>query len=47
VQRVIVSGVGAMGVGLFCVAGTVKAFTYGLGLLPAAVLGVVPAVGGG
>jgi uncharacterized membrane protein YeiH len=37
----------AAGLGLFCVAGTVKALDYGLGLLPAAALGVTTAAGGG
>ena len=37
----------AAGLGLFCVAGTVKAMDYGLGPLPAAALGVTTGVGGG
>lgn len=37
----------AAGLGLFCVGGTLKALTSGLSPLPAAVLGVVTAVGGG
>jgi uncharacterized membrane protein YeiH len=37
----------AAGLGLFCVAGTVKALEYGLGPLPAAALGVTTGVGGG
>ena len=37
----------AAGLGLFCVAGTVKALQYGLGPLPAAALGVTTGVGGG
>ena len=37
----------AFGLGLFCVAGTVKALDYGLGPLPAAALGVTTGVGGG
>jgi uncharacterized membrane protein YeiH len=37
----------AAGLGLFCVAGTVKALEHGLGVLPAAALGVTTAVGGG
>ncbi|MBO0655176.1 trimeric intracellular cation channel family protein [Streptomyces triculaminicus] len=37
----------AAGLGLFCVAGTVKAYTYGLGLTFAATLGLATAVGGG
>ena len=37
----------AAGLGLFCVAGTVKALDYGLGPLPAAALGVTTGVGGG
>lgn len=37
----------AFGLGLFCVAGTLKAVEHGLGPVPAAFLGVVTAVGGG
>lgn len=37
----------AVGAGLFCVAGGVKAAEAGLGLLPAAALGMVTAIGGG
>ncbi len=37
----------AFGLALFCVTGTVKALAYGLGPLPAAMLGMVTAVGGG
>jgi uncharacterized membrane protein YeiH len=37
----------AAGLGLFCVAGTIKAYDYGLGLTHAAVLGLVTAAGGG
>nr|WP_221462330.1 trimeric intracellular cation channel family protein [Streptomyces olivoverticillatus] len=37
----------AAGLGLFCVAGTVKAYAYGLGLTFAATLGLATAVGGG
>jgi uncharacterized membrane protein YeiH len=37
----------AAGLGLFCVAGTVKALQYGLGVLPATALGVTTGVGGG
>jgi uncharacterized membrane protein YeiH len=37
----------AAGLGLFCVTGTVKAYDYGLGLTPAAALGLASAVGGG
>jgi uncharacterized membrane protein YeiH len=37
----------AAGLGLFCVAGTLKALAYGLGPLPAAALGVLTGVGGG
>ncbi|KPI01312.1 putative protein family UPF0126 [Actinobacteria bacterium OK074] len=37
----------AAGLGLFCVAGTVKAYDYGLGLTASAVLGLATAVGGG
>ncbi|MFF2654094.1 trimeric intracellular cation channel family protein [Streptomyces sp. NPDC058045] len=37
----------AAGLGLFCVAGTTKAYSYGLGLTASAALGVATAVGGG
>lgn len=37
----------AAGLGLFCVAGTVKAHEYGLGLFASAVLGLATAAGGG
>ncbi|MCZ4121495.1 trimeric intracellular cation channel family protein [Streptomyces sp. H39-S7] len=37
----------AAGLGLFCVAGTVKAYDYGLGLAPSAALGLATAAGGG
>ncbi|MDF9815812.1 trimeric intracellular cation channel family protein [Streptomyces sp. SPB162] len=37
----------AAGLGLFCVAGTVKAHDYGLGLVPSAALGLATAAGGG
>jgi uncharacterized membrane protein YeiH len=37
----------AAGLGLFCVAGTVKAVEHGLALVPAAVVGTATAVGGG
>jgi uncharacterized membrane protein YeiH len=37
----------AAGLGLFCVAGALKALEYGLGPLPAALLGTLTAVGGG
>ncbi|MCA6094181.1 trimeric intracellular cation channel family protein [Streptomyces sp. SCA3-4] len=37
----------AAGLGLFCVAGTVKAYGHGLGLTFAATLGLATAVGGG
>ena len=37
----------AAGLGLFCVAGTVKALDHGLGPVAAAILGVTTAVGGG
>ena len=37
----------AFGLGLFCVAGTVKAMDYGLSPLPATALGVTTGVGGG
>lgn len=37
----------AAGLGLFCVAGTVKALEYGLSVLPAAAVGLTAGVGGG
>ena len=37
----------AAGLGLFCVTGTLKALAYGLGPVPAAMLGMVTAIGGG
>ncbi len=37
----------AFGLSLFCVAGAVKALDYGLGPLPAALLGMVTGIGGG
>lgn len=37
----------AAGLGLFCVAGTIKAYEYGLGLTFATLLGLVTAAGGG
>ncbi|WP_030785168.1 trimeric intracellular cation channel family protein [Streptomyces sp. NRRL S-920] len=37
----------AAGLGLFCVAGTTKAYDYGLGLTASAALGLMTAVGGG
>ncbi len=37
----------AIGLGLFCVTGAVKAAEFGLGIVPAALLGMVTAVGGG
>ncbi|MFI8996760.1 trimeric intracellular cation channel family protein [Streptomyces sp. NPDC053542] len=37
----------AAGLGLFCVAGTTKAYEYGLGLTASATLGMATAVGGG
>ncbi|MEU9098787.1 trimeric intracellular cation channel family protein [Streptomyces sp. NPDC048361] len=37
----------AAGLGLFCVAGTTKAYDYGLSLTSSAVLGLATAVGGG
>ncbi|MFI6374706.1 trimeric intracellular cation channel family protein [Streptomyces sp. NPDC050546] len=37
----------AAGLGLFCVAGTMKAYEYGLGLTASACLGLATAVGGG
>lgn len=37
----------AMGLGVFCVTGTVKALHYGLNPVPAALMGVLTGVGGG
>ena len=37
----------AFGLGLFCVAGTLKAAEFGLGPVPAALLGMVTCIGGG
>lgn len=37
----------AFGLGVFCVVGALKALDYGLGPLPAALMGAVTAVGGG
>jgi uncharacterized membrane protein YeiH len=37
----------AFGLALFCVTGAVKAIEYGLGPLPAALMGMVTAIGGG
>ncbi|MEV2217194.1 trimeric intracellular cation channel family protein [Streptomyces sp. NPDC050997] len=37
----------AAGLGLFCVAGTTKAYEYGLGLTSSTVMGLATAVGGG
>lgn len=37
----------AFGLGLFCVAGALKALDYGLGPVPAAVMGMVTGIGGG
>lgn len=37
----------AAGLGLFCVAGTTKAYEYGLGLTASAALGLATGVGGG
>jgi uncharacterized membrane protein YeiH len=37
----------AAGLGLFCVAGALKALDYGLGPIPAALMGTLTAVGGG
>ncbi len=37
----------AAGLGLFCVTGTLKALDYGLGPVPAALMGMVTGIGGG
>ena len=37
----------AAGLGLFCVTGTLKALEYGLGPVPAALMGMVTGIGGG
>lgn len=43
----VVSVFDAAGLGLFCVTGTLKAIDYGLGPLPAALMGMLTGVGGG
>lgn len=43
----VVSGFDAAGLGMFCVAGALKAQEYGLGPAPAAALGMLTGVGGG
>lgn len=43
----LISQIDAGGIGLFTVAGALKAADYGLGPMPAAMLGLVTAVGGG
>ena len=45
--QVAVNDFDAAGLGLFCVAGTIKAYEYGLGLTQSATLGLATAVGGG
>ena len=42
-----VTVVDAFGLSLFCVAGAIKALDYGLGPLPAALMGMVTGIGGG
>ena len=37
----------AFGLGLFCVTGVLKALAFDLGALPAALMGMVAAIGGG
>ena len=37
----------AFGLGLFCVTGSLKALDYGLGVAPAALMGMVTGIGGG
>ena len=37
----------ALGLGFFCVTGTLKALDYGLGVAPAALMGMVTGIGGG
>jgi len=37
----------AAGLGLFCITGAVKSLTYGLGPIPAVLMGMVTAIGGG
>jgi len=37
----------AAGLGLFCVTGALKALDYGLGIAPAALMGMVTGIGGG
>jgi uncharacterized membrane protein YeiH len=46
-QERIVNVVDAIGTALFCVAGAEKAMRYGLGPVPAALLGLITAIGGG
>ena len=43
----LVTGFVAAGLGLFCVVGSLKALEYGLGPVPAALMGALTAVGGG
>lgn len=43
----LVTGFDAAGLGLFCVVGSLKALEYGLGPVPAALMGTLTAVGGG
>ena len=43
----LINQIDAGGLGLFCVAGALKAAEYGLGPMPAAILGMITAVGGG
>ena len=45
-ERVIIV-LDAAGLGLFCVTGTLKAIDYGLGPVPAALMGMVTGIGGG
>ncbi|GAA1077139.1 putative membrane protein YeiH [Nocardiopsis composta] len=47
VRRVPLTLVDAMGLGLYCVTGAVKAASFGLGPVPSALMGVTTAVGGG
>ena len=46
-QEPVVNIFDAAGLGLFCVTGTLKALDYGLGPVPAALMGMVTGIGGG
>lgn len=42
-----INALDALGLGLFCVTGALKALDYGLGVVPAALMGMVTGIGGG